>query len=647
MFELYISGRRLNLSESSLFSLNFLFEEFTSLNDRRSFFSRTIEIPSTPTNDIILGSCLSPITVNSPFNTSNEFEVVRNGISIMKGTQILARKSVRGEQRFYEINLFSFGSDLAQKLAKTRLHELDLGVYTFTATNIVSSWNNNGLTGNYVVPLVQRWLYLETATPTTDINPGVAALYPHVFTNAVIKAGLRKLGYTFESKVLNGEYRDLCTHFTRSDVGQTHEYLASLASAMYMNVFSASSGSGTPQSVTNYSQGTGNGLYRDIIGGILKPSSNGTHKFKVQGNLIGNVTTTTSHTYKLEIYNLTTAEVVYEFPEIVRYGGAYFFYPFEYEVTLNVLQANNYVLRLTQTFLPTPTITPTWILSDFTYSFEPVKIVNTFGQDFYVAKFLPDISLLEYIKQVLILINGYMYEENGKVYIEAAPDFFLPENEADDWSEKTVHESMELSSVNDGFKEYKFTYTNNPEEAYIKLHKEQRNRNVGERIVPIETPQANASTYEVKVNGSATHDRILIGGKNIPSIGVTDTEDAGLRFLMYAGLTSGNFRMLGVDYTSYPMCYFNMQGKPSLDFASVDGAIGLVDKFYKNRLAQIQNGVKLKCQIKLHEKDILDLSFRRPKIISFPDGNYAYFYLLRISDYNGYGTTECEFIQLR
>lgn len=647
MFELYINGRRLNLSESSLFSLNFLFEEFTNLNDRRAFFSRTIEIPSTPTNDIILGACLAPIQANSPFNTSNEFEVIRNGISIMKGTQILARKSVRGEQRSYEINLFSFGSDLVEKLAKTRLHELDLGVYTIGTTDIVNSWNNNGLTGNYVVPLVQRWLYLEAATSTTNLNPCIEALYPHVFTNAVIRSGLRKLGYLYQSKSLNGEYRDLCTHFTRVDVGQTPEYLASLASAMYMNVYSASSGSGTPQVVNNYSQGTGNALYRDILNGDLIASSNGTHKFRLQGNLIGNVTTTTTHAYKLEIFNFTTSEVVFEFPEIIRYGGGQFFFPFDYEVTLDLLQSNEYQVRLTQTYSPEPSTIPVWSLSDFTYSFEPVKLTNTFGQQFNVARFLPDISLLEYIKQVLVLINGYMYEENGKVFIEAAPDFFLPESEADDWSDKTVHESMELSSVNDGFKEYKFTYTNNPEEAYIKLHKEQRNRNVGERIVPIETPQANASTYEVKVNGSATHDRVLIDGKNIPSIGVLETQDAGLRFLMYGGLTSGNFRLLNVNYTRYPMCYFNMQGRPSLDFASVDGAVGLVDKFYKNRLAQIQNGVKLKCQIKLHEKDILGLSFRRPKIISFPDGNYAHFYLLRISDYNGDGTTECEFIQLR
>lgn len=647
MFELYINNRRLNLSESSVFSLNFLFEDFTNLNERRAFFSRTIEVPSTPTNDIILGSCLSPITAISPFNNYNEFEVIRNGISIMKGTQILARKSVRGSERFYEINLFSFTSSIAERLANVRLHELDLGVYTITSSYIINSWSNNGLTGNYVVPLVQRWLYLESVTPTTDLSPLVHSLYPHVFANAVLREGFKKIGYQFSSKVLSGKYRDLCTHYNRVDIGQTKEFLASLNSSMYMNVFSSNSLSGAPVLVDGYSSGSGNPTYRDLAGGYFISSSGGTHKFRLKGNLIGNVTTTTSHTYKLEIYNLSTSEVVYEFPDIIRYGGSYFFYKFDVETTINLTNSHKYGVRLTQTFSPTPTTVPVWSLSDFTYSIEPVKLLNTFGQKFDVAKYLPDISLLEYIKQLLILFNGYLYEENGTVYIEAANDFFLPESYADDWSEKIVHDSIELSSVNEGYKEYLFSYTNNKEEPYIKLHKQQKNREVGERSYKISTPQANASTYEVKVNGSATHDRILISGKNIPSIGVVENEDAGLRFLMYAGLTSGTFKFLGTTYNKYPMCYFNMQGKPSLDFDSVEGATGLVYLFYSERLKQIESGVKLRCNVLLNENDILNLSFRRPKIITFPDGNYAYFYLLKINDYSGNGATECEFIQLK
>jgi hypothetical protein len=647
MFELWINSKRVELSESSLFSLNFLFEDFVSLNERRAFYSRTIELPDTNKNRIILDNCLAPISQVSQFNKSNEFEVIRNGVPIMQGTQILARKSVRGGNRVFEINLFSFGSDLAERLANIRLHDIDLGKWTYTTANIVNSWNNNGLTGNYVVPLVNRFAYLETITPTTNINSITSALYPHIFVNKVLQIGLRSIGKVYKSKVLVNEYRDLVAHFNRVDIGQTAEFLAALKSGLYHNVFSTSSGSGSPVVVNNYSSGTGNPTYRSASNGSLIASSNGTHIFRLQGNLIGNVTTTTTHTYKLEIYNATTNETVYEFPEFIRLGGQQYFVNVNLQATLDLVIANVYQVRVTQTYSPSPSTVPVLSLSDFTYSFEPIKLLNTFNQEFKLAKYLPDISLLDFIKQVLVLINGYMYEENGTVYIESANDFFLPESQADDWTMITDHESMEISAVNDGYKSYKFGYKNNPDEAYIKLHKEQKNRNVGERIVNITTPQANASEFNVQVNGSATHDRVLIGGKNIPSIGVLENEDAGLRFLMYGGLTNGAFRMNNVNYTRYPMCYFNMAGKPSLDFASVEGATGLVDKFYKNRVAQIENGVRLKCGIKLSEKDILELSFRKPKIISFPDGNYAYFYLLSINDYNGSGITECEFIQIR
>jgi hypothetical protein len=54
----------------------------------------------------------------------------------------------------------------------------------------------------------------------------------------------------------------------------------------------------------------------------------------------------------------------------------------------------------------------------------------------------------------------------------------------------------------------------------------------------------------------------------------------------------------------------------------------LVDKYYKEQIRQINNGRLYTCYLKLNPVDIVNLDFRKPKLI-----NGVYYYLNKIEDY--------------
>ncbi len=146
----------LDVSENTVFPLNFSVGDIRDLSKRSGTFSKTIQLPSTKNNNLLLNTYFDVNVVAGTFDVTLKQKciVIQNGVAILDNCylQLLNVKNNEGLIE-YEVNIKSNTSDFFQIINNLQLSDLDFSEFNHTldSTYVDSSFSNtSGF--KYVLP---------------------------------------------------------------------------------------------------------------------------------------------------------------------------------------------------------------------------------------------------------------------------------------------------------------------------------------------------------------------------------------------------------------------------------------------------------------------------------------------------------------
>lgn len=155
MIRLFIEGKELDITEGFSHQITYAVDDLNNLDSKSTSFSKTIILPGTAKNNILLGNIFE--FANSNFtglgeNVGYNFNASRsakcrldiNGLTIIKGGLRLLEIVRDGDSIEYEVAIFGELGSFFSKLSNKRLEDLDFGMYNhiYNDTNIQYYWKD-------------------------------------------------------------------------------------------------------------------------------------------------------------------------------------------------------------------------------------------------------------------------------------------------------------------------------------------------------------------------------------------------------------------------------------------------------------------------------------------------------------------------
>ena len=207
MVVLRIDGERCDIGKFSTLPLDFEASSLTKVEGARD--GRTIEltIPSTPTNNRLLGSACD-IYSTRRFNTEHHTATLeKEGVELFKGTAYLLSTTINGENDSYTIRICEGGAEWIESVVKRELSTLDI---PFSASldlkSIAESWE-----GSCAVRFLPVCRHNEaprySSVSTLPVERVMLSddYHPFISVAKMVEAMFADLGYTLRSKFLESE----------------------------------------------------------------------------------------------------------------------------------------------------------------------------------------------------------------------------------------------------------------------------------------------------------------------------------------------------------------------------------------------------------------------------------------------------------
>ena len=209
--ELYINGQRLDLFDDVDINITYSVQDIENPTNRQSNFSRTIQIPSTTSNDNIFGSIYLFNTWVVDFDPSIKADclILQSGNQVFEGVaQLLAIKQNQSG-RTYEIGLYGETANLFKTIGDAELTDLDFSDlnHVWDSTNIEDSWTFSETadgTGYYYPFIDYGQTFERQNTPPTSNFYEVDQFYPAIYLKEYVDRIFESAGFTYESNFLNG-----------------------------------------------------------------------------------------------------------------------------------------------------------------------------------------------------------------------------------------------------------------------------------------------------------------------------------------------------------------------------------------------------------------------------------------------------------
>lgn len=209
--ELYINGQRLDLFDDVDINITYSVQDIENPTNRQSNFSRTIQIPSTTSNDNIFGSIYLFNTWVVDFDPSIKADclILQSGNQVFEGVaQLLAIKQ-NESGRTYEIGLYGETANLFKTIGDAELTDLDFSDlnHVWDSTNIEDSWTFSETadgTGYYYPFIDYGQTFERQNTPPTSNFYEVDQFYPAIYLKEYVDRIFDSAGFTYESNFLNG-----------------------------------------------------------------------------------------------------------------------------------------------------------------------------------------------------------------------------------------------------------------------------------------------------------------------------------------------------------------------------------------------------------------------------------------------------------
>jgi hypothetical protein len=245
--ELYIEGRRLDITTDISTLLNFAIDDVKDFSARSTTFSKTIVLPGTANNNQHFGHIFQvgqSNTYNSGQpNVGSNFNAAKSAACILFQDQIQTFKGVlrllqvnyydglQG-QVDYEVSVFGTLVGLNSILSGSLLQDLDFSAYdhVYNDANIVNSWDNPGGSGVYY-PLIDYGTY-STNKHDWDIKTFRPGLYAKEYVDKIFSAaGKRYISPLFDTP----RFKKLVTPHSKKTmtVALTDLYSAHSAATFY------------------------------------------------------------------------------------------------------------------------------------------------------------------------------------------------------------------------------------------------------------------------------------------------------------------------------------------------------------------------------------------------------------------------------
>lgn len=145
------AGTQHNLDLYGDESVNFTFQvdEVRDIDNKNGSYSKTFDIPATKTNNVYFNH-IYRVEVDSTYNPSlsADVEIYDDGVLLFEGGMYLNEVITKGDERMYNVEVFSRSITFMEKLGEATINDLDFSdlAHSYTTSNIVDSWDSTGVT---------------------------------------------------------------------------------------------------------------------------------------------------------------------------------------------------------------------------------------------------------------------------------------------------------------------------------------------------------------------------------------------------------------------------------------------------------------------------------------------------------------------
>lgn len=239
---IYLDGvwQELELSSDIGFVLEYNIAEIKDIAKRKSSFSKTITLPDSDMNRLVLqGLFDSNNVIVSDLDIDTKFILLRDYVEIMSGNILInAVKEDEGQFK-YEAVLKSETNQLMKNIGDKELTDLDFSYmnHTYDGENVVATWTASNSLG-YFYPLIDYNFILDRESLQSDgyNSPvglgGLSGLNnklwrPAIFVRNILDKIIQDAGYNYTSNFFdnNSTYNNLILPFILEDLKTTSDFI--------------------------------------------------------------------------------------------------------------------------------------------------------------------------------------------------------------------------------------------------------------------------------------------------------------------------------------------------------------------------------------------------------------------------------------
>lgn len=701
--ELYINNQRVEIKEEIGVSLNLAISDIKNPDKRNYSFSRSVELPGTPTLNRLFGHLFdyteiqntSTTNFNPDYNPNLKATAVVFCDLVEQFRGYVRLKSIRRENQdlgkiTYVVELFGELGNIITNLGTALMSELDLSEYdhTYNRANQKASWSVIHPSGGYYYPMIQ---YGSNDGVNWNVNDFYPAVYEKVYWDKIMAYA----GYTYDSPFINGSL------FSKFVIPFTGESFQLSQSQVTNRLFNANTNSAfTALDTSTWSTLTEPFLYNNEVSdpdgqydpstGYFTCASPGYYEFKLTGTFYwsavgGNWSGASQNQLVLAVYHQRGSTIqainyqtVYNNQASLTAGNSSASVSFTY--TTGTIQCNSGDLvwvKLEPRFIGTITGGQYAQFNlnsgaSFSNTVSNASIVE--GWPISLNSAIPrDIKMVDYFMSVIKDFNLMVEPDRthpAKVYIDTADDFY-GSGTIRNWSHiRDVNKPVELAPMG-ALDARRYILQGTPgEDRFNKLYTQEyaetygmRKHDVTNDFLKNDNVYTSIFTPSVLV-GRNSDDRVYPEIYALDNAGNRIRVKSGIRRL-YAGgaistsqswnyvtasatFTETTYPYAGhLDSVSSPTIDLNYYGPRKLYYSAVTYTDGnLWNRYHKKYIDEItdRNSKILTAYFYLKPLDIARLSFRDPIFI-----DNQYFRLQRVFDYNPSSSksTKCELLLIK
>jgi hypothetical protein len=210
-------------------ALQFQISDINEIDQRRSSFSKTINLPLTKLNRKVLGDITNP-AISSLINPNKKVNcvIMVDTIPVITGTLQIVNSSYEDimNKEDVQVVVYSDNDDFFKEMAEKYINELNFDglLHIYNKDTVINSWSGSSETLGYYYPMID-YGYDYTAAGMGRYGTYSVAYYnymPSIYVKNIWDQIFREAGFTYNSNFLNTDFfKRLIVPFTKEKLEQS------------------------------------------------------------------------------------------------------------------------------------------------------------------------------------------------------------------------------------------------------------------------------------------------------------------------------------------------------------------------------------------------------------------------------------------